>query len=236
MKKKETPQPTPVSPPRRLTVFIASPVYGDPTAPYADAIEKIIMEASNQRCPVTFMRLAHYECADHYKSYNALTQKFRATKADFVIYIDSDMTPTLKDLLMLISRGKKAIGALYVKRRLSDVAEYVLQTLDGEPFDPRVSEVQEVKAIGAGCTLYHRSLFDAIEKKHPELRYRQSREEGGQICVDFFHRHIDNMELVSGDFALSRLVRETGEKVYVDCETKVGHWGRYKFMPPQYKI
>jgi hypothetical protein len=236
----KTPPAAPAAPaaPKRApappSVFIATPVYGDPTAPNHDALIKLI--ASSQKSPIPFMHMPQYDMADHYKSYDHLTRMFLdETRCDFILYIDHDICRfTLKDILRMLNRNEPFISGYYVERNEKDVPRPILQTLDGKPFNPALGAVQEVKRTGAGFLLVRRDVLQKIIPLHPELVFISNPNEGGNTMMDFFHVYIDQetRERVSGDFALCDRAREAGYKVMIDAETRVGHYGRKIYMPP----
>lgn len=129
---------------------------------------------------------------------NKLASKFLATSFDWMLMLDSDMIPPcgnaawfneytglklpewaagLNTIERLISHGKTVVGATYFGRtpgRAPVFAEGIARREEILRTGPR-NEIIPTKWVGTGCLMFHRTVFEDIERKFPHL----SREANG---------------------------------------------------------
>lgn len=123
---------------------------------------------------------------------NKLATKFLETKFEWMLMLDDDMVPPcgnaawfheqsglkvpewsagLNTIERLISHGKTLVGATYFGRSPGAppvFAEGMQRKAELLQTGPR-NEVIPTKWIGTGCLLFHRSVFEDIEKHFPHL-------------------------------------------------------------------
>ena len=78
-----------------------------------------------------------------------------------LLFLDSDIIPTLDDILKLANSGKDLIGGLYAKRQPGP-SEYVLNHKLFGPQIPLRTGIHEVAKVGTGCMLISRKCLEAI--------------------------------------------------------------------------
>lgn len=129
---------------------------------------------------------------------NKLASKFLLTKFEWMMMLDSDMIPPcgnaawfneytgmklpdwaagLNTIERLISHGKTVVGATYFGRtpgRAPVFAEGISRREELLRTGPR-NEIIPTKWVGTGCLMFHRTVFEDIEKTFPHL----SREANG---------------------------------------------------------
>lgn len=145
------------------------------------------------------------------------------TSHEWYLSVDCDMQFEMRDIERLVGRNQKLIGGYYHKRLAPKSSQPVLNTLDGKPFDPKISEVQEVLNVGTGFMLIHRSVFEQLRKAYPEIQYT---DESGRTCWHFFPNGVYDGIMLSCDWAICHLWRNIGGKVFVDCGRKLPHHGK----------
>lgn len=123
---------------------------------------------------------------------NKLASKFLQTNFEWMLMLDSDMVPPcgnaawfnemtgmklpewaagLNTIERLISHGKTVVGATYFGRgpgRSAVFSEGHTRNEDLRRSGPR-DEIVPTKWVGTGCLLFHRTVFEDIEKRFPHL-------------------------------------------------------------------
>lgn len=180
---------------------------------------------------------------------NMLTHKFLVSDADYLLFIDADQSFRAQDILRMVASGKELIGApvpmksinwpaikeaaVNGKENISDysgVFNFNLLDNDEQQINPEVPF--EVKYIGSGMMLIHRSVFDAIAPLVPVYKNNSSLEsiKFGEDIIDYWNTSIDDDGiLLSEDYNFCKLWRSTGGKTYLDLMAKVSHIGTYIF-------
>jgi len=129
---------------------------------------------------------------------NKLASKFLASNFEWMLMLDDDMVPPCGDakwfneqtslnlpewaaglgtIERLISHGKTLVGATYFGRSKGACpvfAEGKVRNAELLQVGPR-NEIIPTKWVGTGCLLFHRTVFEDIEKRFPHL----SRENNG---------------------------------------------------------
>lgn len=136
---------------------------------------------------------------------------------DRILFIDSDIIPPLDALNKLILHNKDVVGALCfmmkpndngtvvpvpVAMRYNENKEYVVY-FDGKG-------LTEVDAIGGGCVMSTRRVFEKIS-------------EDGNNLYDF-HYYPDGTLSLVGDFHYCQSCQKSGFKVFVDFDTICEHY------------
>jgi hypothetical protein len=128
---------------------------------------------------------------------------------DAVWYVDNDQICSTDTLKRLLSHDKDIVSGLYLRRRppltpvcfdQEDEVGYVSPRL----LNPGDRGLVEVKAVGAGCLLVKRAVFEAV--KWPWWRL-------GQIHPQEF----------SEDLYFCREARKAGFSIWCDLDCLVGH-------------
>ena len=132
--------------------------------------------------------------------------------AEYLFFIDSDMTFPADTLLRLLVRDEDVIGATYSRR--TPPLTFLGDILSEQPADAPPGLV-EMARIPTGCLLIRMSVFQKL--KAPYFRFRTC-EIAGQI--------------VGEDYDFSDRVREQGYRIWCDpiLSKKLGHLGQQTFM------
>jgi GT2 family glycosyltransferase len=156
---------------------------------------------------------------------NFLAEEFLATKSEWAVWFDSDMTFPPDIILTMLRRAKelnaKFLTGIYHQRMGEHkpiIAVNSFTTEEGHehkvedeyecawvsPSGPNMPPFQ-VDACGFGCVLVHRSVFEAMQKPYFTFVFRPGKHE------------------VSEDFYFCRQARKLGFSIWALPEPKLGH-------------
>lgn len=152
-----------------------------------------------------------------YESRNTLAKQAIATKADYVMWLDSDMTfapDTMTRLQQHMEEGKDIVTGLYFRRRppFTPVLFKTLERIDDdcarhENYDGYPDgDLFEIGGCGFGCIMTRTSVLEDVF-----LNY---------------HKCFDPVCSIGEDLAFCLRARELGYKVYCDSTIKCGHIGQ----------
>ena len=152
-----------------------------------------------------------------YESRNTLAKQAIATKADYIMWLDSDMTfapDTMTRLQQHMEEGKDIVTGLYFRRRppFTPVLFKTLERIDEdsarhENFDDYPSDsLFEIGGCGFGCVMTRVSILEDVM-----LNY---------------HKCFDPVCSIGEDLAFCLRARELGYKIYCDSTIKCGHVGQ----------
>ena len=152
-----------------------------------------------------------------YDSRNALAKQAIATKADYIMWLDSDMTfapGIMTRMQQHMEEGKDIVTGLYFRRRppFSPVLFKTLERISEsetkhESFEDYPQDsLFEVAGCGFGCVMTRVSVLEDVALN----------------CGTWFEPGYGLGE----DFAFCLRARELGYKIYCDSEIKCGHIGQ----------
>ena len=152
-----------------------------------------------------------------YESRNTLAKQAIATKADYIMWLDSDMTfapDTMTRLQQHMEEGKDIVTGLYFRRRppFTPVLFKTLERIDEdsarhENFDDYPDNgLFEIGGCGFGCVMTRVSVLEDVF-----LNY---------------HKCFDPVCSIGEDLAFCLRARELGYKIYCDSTIKCGHVGQ----------
>jgi len=170
---------------------------------------------------------------------NRIVEKFLQTDAKYLLMMDDDIVPCIgrpawmrsivqsaekiTDLPLqrhiihrLLNSGKTLIGGAYFGRREGAKLICSNQSLV-ESARAYNDIVEPVDWIGTGCLLVHRSVFDDIKKKYPELATANP-----DAPFDYFMPMVGH---VGENVAFCRRAKESGHMPHIDLGTPVFHVG-----------
>ena len=174
-----------------------------------------------------------------YHSRNRLAEKFLATDAKYLLMIDDDIIPCIgrpawmkatvpsaknvDDLPLqrhiihrLLNSGKTLVGGAYFGRQ--EGAKLICSNQGLVEAARAYNDVIEpVDWIGTGCLLIHRSVFDDIRKKFPELKTNNP-----ENPFDYF---LPMKGHVGEDISFCFRAKDAGHTPHIDLGTPVFHVG-----------
>ena len=152
-----------------------------------------------------------------YESRNTLAKQAIATKADYIMWLDSDMTfapDTMTRLQQHMEEGKDIVTGLYFRRR-PPFTPVLFKTLERINEDSAKHEnyddypdnsLFEIGGCGFGCVMTRTSVLEDVF-----LNY---------------HKCFDPVCSIGEDLAFCLRARELGYKIYCDSTIKCGHVGQ----------
>lgn len=107
--------------------------------------------------------------ADHNR--NLIAQDFLKSDAEWLFWIDSDTLVPIGALDRMLAHGRTLVSGMYYgKNEPHNPIAYTVYNGAFRPIDQElrweVGEIIEVDAVGMGCMLTHRSVFEDIRKEH----------------------------------------------------------------------
>lgn len=135
--------------------------------------------------------------------------------ADYIMWIDSDMTFPVDTLLELLSRKQDIVAANYCTRREPCFTTSFRESfLDNVYTEDDSTGLDEVSSCGMGMMLTKTDVFKKLDLPWFEVKYdRETRETTGE------------------DVFFCRRARATGFKVMIDHDVskEIGHLGTFEF-------
>jgi hypothetical protein len=170
---------------------------------------------------------------------NRLVHMFLKSRANYMLFWDGDVQPEaagyVRAMMAELKRGEFAVlGGAYPVRSDATPRRVVCNLLpsaiqDGEQL-PIENGVAEVRHIGTGFMLYHRSLIYRLMAAHMDLCYpSNSTDDAGEPLWALFDAQLRDGEYLSEDWLFCDRVRKLGERVGCLVDAKFVHWGPYGF-------
>jgi hypothetical protein len=145
-----------------------------------------------------------------------LANKAVEVKADYLLWLDSDMMFPSTTALRLMSHNKDIVAANYMKRSVPLTTVAYPKVEDWDNWLPLESqqELEPVEGIGMGCMLMKTSVLTNIQKPWFEFEYKEGAWHGE-------------------DFYFQRKLRDAGHEILVDMNLsrQIRHIGQWAFGP-----
>ena len=140
-------------------------------------------------------------------SRNMLAKEAINQKAEYILWVDSDMILPEDALTKLLSHKKDIVSAAYAFKDINS-QDLIAFSIDNKrmPYSS-IDGLTEVGGIGFGCCLTKTSVFDKID-----FPYFVFGEDYGE------------------DIYFCRKVNKAGIKIYLDPDVKCGHIGKINFQ------
>ena len=187
---------------------------------------------------------------------NSSAAFFLKSNCDYMLFVDTDMAFTIKDFNEVAKLKKPlAIGAYckkYIKQSKlegyakqnpefkEDWNQYITDFSTEIPRNTSLTKHIKVNYGATGFMLIHRSVFETIIKKRPDLKYTNDIDfymKGGDNFYDFFSVKVnqDTKKYESEDYGFCQLWRECGGEIHCATDTNLVHIGRYHYTGNLYK-
>lgn len=187
--------------------------YVRPMMVFGEFMESLLVEASRAGAKVKGTWSEPY--VDQAR--NWVVDQFMASDCEWLLNVDTDIILPECVVQRLLARRQKLISALvYVNadpifpQVYNKIADFGVggagQYMVNESWEP--GDLVKADAVGAGCLLIHRDVFDKIPGK-PPFRWFQHEFEGTQMFGE--------------DFTFCRRARSVGFQLYIDTAVKAGH-------------
>lgn len=139
---------------------------------------------------------------------NIIVKKFLETDNEYLLMIDSDVVP-ISNVLEMSDLDKGIMSALVRTYKDGDLIPVALKKVEGgyKVWSPLSKGLNEVDAVGTGCLMIKREVFNKITKPYFRFRYN------------------DEGFLINGeDFDFCDRVKEAGYKVYFNADYEAQHF------------
>lgn len=245
---------------KKLKILIATPCYNGMThGAYTMSLAKTYEYFADKKNIELDFRLITSEALLP-RARNAFASALLSDESfTHLLFIDSDMSFSPKDIMTLLSHDLPLVSASYPKKSLNwhRLDKSFLQTVMQEEdealmrkmiqtylmsytFVPlednphiKSNKLMEVKYAPTGFMLIQRQVFEALAAKYQDRKIHFP-EPGYQDYNDhaysFFDLDFGPNHYLSDDFSFCKRYREIGGKVFVDLSLKLGHHGQYDFF------
>ncbi|NLB80942.1 MAG: hypothetical protein GX800_04885 [Clostridiaceae bacterium] len=140
-------------------------------------------------------------------SRNMIVKEAIEQKADYILWVDSDMILPEDALIRLLSHNKDIVTGAYAFKDIKSQDLIAFKIGGGQMEFSSINGLTEVGAIGFGCCLTKTEIFDKIE-----FPYFVFGEDFGE------------------DIYFCKKARAAGFKIYIDPDVKCGHIGKINFQ------
>lgn len=142
---------------------------------------------------------------------NVLVEQALKSNAEYVLFIDSDVVIPPMAIQRMISHNQDIVSGVYYVRHDPITPAVWMESADlPGKYNPVTAMTEnaliEVHAIGMGCCLIHRRVFDHLQKPYFKWTVSDDGESG-----------------VSEDFHFCRIAREAGFHIYIDTGVQCEH-------------
>jgi hypothetical protein len=231
------------------SIFIATPMYGGMTSGiYNKSLLNTVIELKDSGYEVKYEDLYNESLIT--RARNTLTHLFLKSNYEYLLFIDSDQSFIAEDIKRMISYKKDIIAAAVpmktinwdnIKKAFENGKKdfyryggsYNVNSLEDNPV-ANVNDPLEVKYVGSGMMLIHRSVFEKLSNLVKGYGYDNLSNlqiPFGETIREYWFTSVDSKEnrLLSEDFNFCSMFRGIGGKIYVDLNANVSHQGSYVF-------
>ena len=157
---------------------------------------------------------------------NFLVNDFLKSDCERIFFLDSDVTFTKGALIQCATKPVDFVGGCYRHKR--DEESYPISFKDGEMWADKNGLIV-VDKIPFGFVSLTRNVFKKFDEKFPERLNKNF----GLKSTAYFQFPIGKDGILWGeDFCFCKEWNEMGEKIYLDPELELTHWGS---LPTPYK-
>jgi hypothetical protein len=169
---------------------------------------------------------------------NTLAARFLDSEYDWMLFLDVDLEFQPEHIARLwlhgIKEGRKLIGGLYAMKRV--IPRFVFNPAGNEK--PDANGALRVQEVGTGFLLIHRSVFETMRDKMPDIAYTTDSNHAGGIRTewDFFavgpYKYPNGLvRYLSEDWYFCQRWRDLGGDVWADTKIQLRHMGPLVFPP-----
>lgn len=197
-----------------MKIVFATPTVSKPHPAYVEALEKsipVLDAAGIEHGATAVVGSAYISWARA-----EMAARFLKTDADYIVYLDHDVSWQPEDLLKLLAVEGDVIAGLY---RFKEEPESYMGALTGEYPVVREDGCIQATAVPAGFLRISRAAIEIIKDAHPELCF------GPEKNVDLFNHGAHNGLWWGEDYAFSRRWTELGGEIWVVPDLSLTHHG-----------
>ena len=174
---------------------------------------------------------------------NLLTAGFLDSGFDYMLFVDADVEFKPEAVMRMLVPEKDIICTPYRNKEDPWISRYSVKFKDKDNIKILEWDLVEIEEGPAGLMLIHRSVFEKLMDKHPELkvnfnkatREKMNKEIGA--VEDAINRYmynfwdttfrLDTGEWKGEDLAFCELAREAGFKIYANLDSWTTHHGSF---------
>lgn len=237
---------------KRPSIMIATPMYGGMcTGGYALSLLGAWKTLTQLQCETYIATLTNESLIT--RGRNDLARMFLERDADYLMFIDADITFPAGAIPALLLAEKDVVCGVYSKKEIAwdsvaraaregkdNLADYSgsfvfnMMGAQGDHAEVDESGVIEVRHGGTGFMLIKRSVLEKLKDHVPTYRRTSFRDSDGEyihpITYQFFDTSIDGTgALLSEDYHFCELWRKHGGKIYAHPSIKLDHTGTHVF-------
>jgi hypothetical protein len=228
-------------------VMIATPMYGGMcTGDYALSLSRLVIMLKDLGYNYYVESLCNESLIP--RGRNLLAKSFlERPDMDYMIFIDADIGFREIDVLRLLLADRALCGGVYPKKRINwntvrkaalagkerlqdYTGDFVFNLLNNDQDgSPDEDGMLEVKQLGTGFMLIHKSVFEQLKPVASE--YTEHRDDGSVFTAyDFFPAGVSGKKVyVSEDYGFCDMWKSIGGKLYMNPFLKLTHTGSYVF-------
>lgn len=175
-----------------------------------------------------------YHLAPVYMANDSLVQRARndlfklavENDVDDLLFIDADLQWNPNDLFRLLEQDVDFVSGIYPKKSMTEEV-YPIKILDSGDITIQSNGLMEVSAVPTGFLKLSRKAYTTLWNNSEEYIEKGS----GEIrkCRMVCNVTIENGYLLSEDISMCHKWRDLGEKVFLDTEINLAHFGTYRW-------
>jgi glycosyltransferase involved in cell wall biosynthesis len=206
----------------KTSVFIGIPCYGDVKVGTADSLFLLAQTlAGNQIASKLMWAKSPYVG----KCRNMLVSAFLKSGAEYLLFIDADVEFYPEAVMKMINSKKKVVCTLYRVKKLDLVVEYPIVLDNKETLLVDDNDMMKIKVGPAGLMLIHRSIFETLIEKHPELKIKNDKDDPDMY--DFFNSVFKDGYWYGEDVSFCHMLTKLGIDIYANIGSETVHHGNY---------
>lgn len=217
-----------------MSILIAVPCYAGMSAPTATGLFMLGKAFQAEAVEHDLLTFSNSSLISKVRSHIA-NIFLHTTRFDYLLFIDSDIGFAVSDVWKLLELQVPFAAAPYPMKSATPRYNFKL-AMRGEQVHAHPSRLAlQVERIGSGMMLIHRTVFEQLAERHPELRYTpdvdgsnlQVTDAEMQGSIHFFETLIDpeTRSQLSEDFAFCRRACEAGIEIWMRIDTALTHSG-----------
>lgn len=153
---------------KNVPISIGLPHYGGYSGEWVTSFAQFTARLAKTQDIVDIIAIGAMS-ADHNR--NAITDDFLKSRAEWLFWIDSDTTVPAGAVDRMLAHGRTLVSGLYYgKHDPHPPIAYTIYNGAFTPIDKTIlwekGEILPVDAVGMGCMLTHRSVFEDIRKNY----------------------------------------------------------------------
>jgi hypothetical protein len=207
--------------------MIGAPMYGGTCFDYFMlGVFDLQQECSRRGIPLGLQAVRNESLIP--RARNGIMADFLDSNASHLVFIDSDIGFTGRDVLRLVAHDLPLVGGTYAKKN-RDRYDPAMVPLD-RGVQVTASELVEIACLPGGFMCIRRDMAERMAGAYRDAWYCDSNRDGKPV-LDLFATFIDPVtrNMWSEDYAFCQRWRDIGGKVFLDPNIMLTHSGTTTF-------